>query len=125
MNYFFSGEDEYRKDLSVESLKKKLFKCGVDALNFEIYNGKVNRVEEFICSMDTLSLTCEKKLVLLKEPELLVEEDREILISFLKRSSSSNHVLVIISNKLGGSKDKLGPLLRKYCNSKEIISQNI
>ena len=61
--YFFTGEDEFRKNLSLERLKDKLLGSGRDCFNCEVYYSGQVVIKELICSL--------KKLVILKDFEEL------------------------------------------------------
>jgi DNA polymerase-3 subunit delta len=114
--YLFSGEDDFRKKLSLEKLKAKLLAGGSSILDYELYYGKTSRAEEIINSLETASFTGNKRLIVLKEPELLPEEEKEKLTSYIQRCSKSSSVLVLLSKALPAGKGGLSDAILKHGN---------
>lgn len=112
--YVFTGEDEFRKSLSLDKLKKKLLGERTDLFNYELYYGNKDSAEEVIRSLGTLSLTAGRKLVVLKEPELLSENDRARLIGYLKHPREDKTVFVLLTQTLPAANDPLSKALSKY-----------
>lgn len=112
--YLFTGEDGFRKELSLDRLKTRVLDEKPDPFNYELYNGKENRAEEIIRSLDTLPLTASRKLVVLKDPELLPEEDRARLSRYLRRSQKNKAVFVLLSQTLPIPGDEFSATLSKY-----------
>lgn len=112
--YLFTGEDGFRKELSLDRLKARLLDEKADPFNYELYNGREDRAEEIICSLDTIPLASSKKLVVLKEPELLPEEDKARLSHYLKGSQKNRAVFVLLSQTLPIPDDEFSATLSKY-----------
>lgn len=112
--YLFTGEDEFRKELSLERLKKRLLGERKDPFNYELYYGNKDCAEEIIRSLETLPLTAERKLVVLKEPELLPEKDQTKLTHYLKDYQKSKTVFVILTQALPAADDHFSKALSEY-----------
>lgn len=112
--YLFTGEDEFRKELSLDRLKARLFGGKIDPFNYELYYGQESRAEEIIRSLETVPLGNGKKLVVLKEPELLPEEEKAELIHCLRRFRKNRTVFVLLSETLPVPDDKFSSALSKY-----------
>lgn len=112
--YLFTGEDEFRKELSLDRLKARLFGGKIDPFNYELYYGQESRAEEIIRSLETVPLGNGKKLVVLKEPELLPEEERDRLASYLKRFEKNRTIFVLLSETLPVPDDEFSSALSKY-----------
>ncbi|NQT95395.1 MAG: DNA polymerase III subunit delta [Candidatus Omnitrophica bacterium] len=95
--YLLTGEDEFRKNLSLDKLKTKLLGDKADPFNYCLYYGKTTTAEEVIRSLDTLPLTGAKKLVVLKEPELLSEDDKSVLLNYLKTAQGPKTFLIMLT----------------------------
>ena len=111
--YLFSGDDDFRKKLSLEKLKAKLISKGSSILDYEIYYGKTTRAEEIINSLGTASFSGNKRLIVLREPESLPGEEKEKLANYIRACGKSSSVLVLISSVLPSAKDGLSDALLK------------
>jgi len=112
--YLFTGEDDFRKQLSLDKLKTKLLGANPDILNYESYYGKQASAREIIGSLESITLTGTKKLVVLKDPESMPESEKAGLIAYLKRHDNSNSVFVLFSRSLPLKNDKLSTALLKH-----------
>ena len=95
--YLLTGEDEFRKKLALDKLKEKLLGGKEDTFNYELFFGKDSNVDEIIRSLETLPLTSTRKLVALKDPELLEGQDKHKLLAYLKKFKSAKTILVLVS----------------------------
>lgn len=111
--YLFTGEDEFRKRLSLDRLKKKLLGNNIDTFNCESFYGKENSAEEIICSLETLPLTGSRKLVILKEPESLTKEDKSKLANYFMVPHSGKSILVLLTKKISSRDDKFTSFISK------------
>jgi len=104
--YLLTGEDEHRKTLSLSRLKDKLLGSKPDAFNYSLYYAKTSTAQEVIRSLDTLPLTGENKLVVLKEPEFFKEADKASLICYLKALRTSKAFFVMVAASESTRSDK-------------------
>ncbi|MFH1868053.1 MAG: DNA polymerase III subunit delta [Candidatus Omnitrophota bacterium] len=111
--YLFTGDDEFRKELSLDRLKAKLFSGGINAFNYENFSGRYNTAEEIICSLETLPLSGSNKLIVLREPEFLSKEDKNRLAVYLTRPRSEKTILALLCKKLTSKDDMLGSFILK------------
>ena len=112
--YLLTGEDEFRKRLSLVRLKEKLLGQKADTFNYDSYYGKESSAEEIIRSLETLPMSGGRKLIVLKEPELLPAEDKAKLAVYLKDPRSNSAVLVLLSKKFPDRNDKLSSAVSGY-----------
>jgi len=112
--YLLTGEDDFRKRLALDRLKRKLLAGEQDTFNYEVYYGKDSSAKEIIRSLETLSLTGGRKLVVLKEPESLAEEDKTTLLSYFKRPRDNKTLFVLLSRRPASRKEKFNSAVSKY-----------
>lgn len=111
--YLLTGDDEFRKRLSLGRLKDKLLGANADAFNYNTYYARDAAINDIICSLETLPLTGSRKLIVVKDPEAISDDDKPRLITYLKNKQSDRTILVFTSRKISGAKDSLGIFLFK------------
>lgn len=111
--YLFTGEDEFRKRLYLEKLKKRLLGEDIDAFNCESFYGRESSAGDIIRSLETLPLPAGRKLVIVKEPESLPKDDKGRLKDYLKHRTGSRAVLVLLTERHASRDDNLISALSK------------
>jgi len=104
--YLLIGEDEFRKTLALNKLKDKLLKGEPNTFNYCLYYAKSTTAQEVIGSLDTLPLTGENKLVVLKEPELFKDQEKKTLISYLKTQGPTRVFFVMVTSSQSARSNK-------------------
>jgi len=114
MIYLLTGEDEFRKNLFLGRLKEKLLGAKTDAFNYEVFHAEASTMQEIRNSLETLPLTGGEKIVVIEDPELMADDDRQNLISYLQHARDSRVGLIILTRYSRDSKDKFKTTLLKY-----------
>lgn len=112
--YLLTGEDDFRKKLALDRLKKKFLGDRADAFNHDVYYGKESSAEEIIRSLETFPLTGGNKLVVVKEPELLAEEDIRRLRDYLKSPRTGRAVLILLTERPSSRSEKFNTIVSKH-----------
>ena len=113
--YFFTGEDEFRKNLSINKLKTKLSLTS-KSLDSHIYYGKDASFDDITHSLKTPPFLANRRLVILKEAEKLSQDDKEKLISYLKKPAKTS-IFVIETEKSLNAKDRFNIAARRYAKA--------
>lgn len=112
--YFFTGEDEFKKSLSVNKLKSKL-SLPPDSLDINIYYGKDINMTDVISSLDTPPFLSRKRLVIIKEAEKLSEADKNKLIPYFKKGARTS-ICIIETKKNLNVNDRFNAAAKKYAS---------
>lgn len=118
--YFFTGEDESRKRLSIDKLKTRL-SLTHESLDYNVYYSKDLSVEQLIDNLKTPPFLGKHRLVILKDAEKLSEADKERLISYLKKPSKTS-IFVILTKKDLNSYDKLNTAAKEYARCIDFLA---
>ncbi|MFH1645575.1 MAG: DNA polymerase III subunit delta [Candidatus Omnitrophota bacterium] len=115
MNYLIIGQDEYRKDLFLKKLKEEILGKSASDFNFEqFYVNKDFDIASLINSLDTVSLTGSKKIVVVKGAQHLKKEHKEFLSAYLKKNNSDECVFILFGISFPVGRDKLNLAISKY-----------
>lgn len=123
-NYLIEYTDTYSLNKKIESIKKNI------TTSFEetCYDLEDNPLEDAIEDLDTYGLLSNKKLIIIKNIDLLKQDDKDTnhLLKYLDNPNDSN-ILILLSNKLDNRKKLTKTLISKTnhekinSNKKEII----
>lgn len=72
--YLFTGEEEYMMKLALEELKNKYISDDFESLNYTTIDAKNANLEKLINASETLPFMSSKKIVILKDISLFLEE---------------------------------------------------
>ncbi len=104
--YLLTGEDEFRKTAYLNQLKSDIIGENIDAFNYNLYYAKDTAAEEIIRSLETFSLTGDRKLVVVKDLEVMREEDKALLAQYINKVPSGKATLVLVSSKSSAKTEK-------------------
>ncbi len=99
ITYLLTGEDEFKKLSYLNKLKADIADKEPDAFNYNLYYAKEATAEDVIRSIETFPLTGGKKLVVLRDLEDFPQQEKTILLDYVKKGFSDNAVLVLVSSK--------------------------
>lgn len=97
--YLLTGEDEFRKISYLDKLKSDIIGKKANAFNYNLYYAKDTTAAEIIRSLETFSLTGSKRLVVLKDLDVLREEEKVILAEYIGKGFLSDATLILMSSK--------------------------
>ncbi len=104
--YLLTGEDEFRKTAYLNQLKSDIIGKNTNAFNYNLYYAKDTTAEEIIRSLETFSLTGNRKLIVVKDLDVMREEDKALLAQYINKVPSGNATLVLISSKSSAKTEK-------------------
>ena len=110
--YFFTGEDDARKNLAINKIKSKL-SLGSESLDYNLYYGDDVTASDIIHTLKTPPFSGNRRLVVLREPERLREGDKQKLASYLK-NPAKNSIFIITTKKGPNAKDKLNIAANRF-----------
>ncbi|MGM0395458.1 MAG: DNA polymerase III subunit delta [Bacillota bacterium] len=112
--YIFTGDETYLLDKAVEHTIQKFMTSDGRTLNLSYLDGKFSGLDELKASCETLPFMSERRVIVLRNPELLADRDSDSdeLIGYIKRLG--NHQLLIINDRDG--KLKKNSKIYRYLN---------
>ncbi len=110
--YFFTGEDSARKNLAINKIKSKL-SLKPSSLDCNIYYADETTASDIIHILKTPPFSGNRRLVILKEPELFDEGDRQKLVLYLKEPAK-NSIFIITTKKGPNFKSKLNIAAKRF-----------
>ena len=110
--YFFTGEDDARKNLAVNKIKSRL-SLGPESLDCNLYYGDDIAASDIIHTLKTTPFSGKRRLVVLKEPERLPESDKQKIASYLKNPAKDS-IFIITTRKDPNAKGKLNIAAKRY-----------
>lgn len=115
--YFLTGQDEYGKGLAIKKIKSDLAGAA-GVLDCHTYYGKDAIASDIIDILNTVAFQGNLRFIILKQAELLSEENKKILAAYLK-NPSKNSIFIIRAGNIVQSKDTLAKAARKYARHME------
>lgn len=100
--YLFSGEELYLIDETINRVKKHYMDKSLETINFTILNGKNISQEDIINACETLPFMSEKKMVVLTEVSLFLEDgikDEKEFYKYLDKIG--DHCIFIVNDRNG------------------------
>ncbi|MGZ5233610.1 MAG: DNA polymerase III subunit delta [Burkholderiales bacterium] len=94
--YYFHGDDDFLKDVSVRELVEAAVDPATRDFNLELRRGTEIDAEALDSLLGTPPMLAERRVVVLREVDKLKKEARKLLDAYLKRPASDS-VLVLVS----------------------------
>lgn len=117
--YLFLGAEEYLMNSAIEKLKDKYIEPSLESLNYSIIEGKDASLDTLINACETLPFMSAKKIVILKDINLLLEkqtkESEDELYKYL--DNLGGYLILIIMDK----ELKKTTKIYKYFNKKNNV----
>lgn len=95
--YFFHGEEKFLMEQALSALKRAVLTQGFEDFNYHPLDGQTAKVPDLLTLCQTLPLFSERRLVVVRDVELLTES--EGMIPYLERPCRST-CLVLIARKV-------------------------
>lgn len=101
--FLFRGMEIYLIEDSIKRIKNKYIDKSTEALNYTVLNGKNIHQDDIINACETLPLMSEKKLVILNEPSLFLQDGITNEKEFYKYLDNiGDHCIFIITDRSDG-----------------------
>ncbi len=112
INYFFYGEELFLADELIDTIVYKVFNAEKDDFNLHIFYGKESKGEDILNATMSFPIMADKKVVIVKDIELLEKNSVESLCEYLKNPHDST-VFVAVSGKADFRKNPFKTLEQK------------
>ncbi len=98
--YIFQGDEKYLMDIALEEVIKTFLTKDLESINLSNLDGKTNDFGDLISSCETLPFMSTKRVIVLKNPGVLVEKDgvNEDMIKFIENLGDHQILIVFDSN---------------------------
>lgn len=98
--YIFQGDEKYLMDIALEEVIKTFLTKDLESINLSNLDGKTNDFGDLISSCETLPFMSTKRVIVLKNPVVLVEKDgvNEDMIKFIENLGDHQILIVFDSN---------------------------
>ena len=94
--YLFLGEEDFLKEEAIEKLKSRLFETNTRAFVYSIFYGREKdfSIHGLLDSLNTVPFLSKKRLVILKDADLLLAGQNKFVISYLKNPRQSSVFII-------------------------------
>ena len=98
--YIFQGDEKYLMDIALEEVIKTFLTKDLESINLSNLDGKTNDFGDLVSSCETLPFMSTKRVIVLKNPVVLVEKDgvNEDMIKFIENLGDHQILIVFDSN---------------------------
>ena len=96
--FLFTGNGGYLKEKAIEDLKSSLLGSSSSELNYKMFYGGETDAKEILGYVTTIPFLAAKRFVVVKYFEKLSQEDKDILIKYLKNPSESTCLVLETSD---------------------------
>lgn len=98
--YIFQGDEKYLMDIALEEVIKTFLTKDLESINLSNLDGKTNDFGDLVSSCETLPFMSTKRVIVLKNPGVLVEKDgvNEDMIKFIENLGDHQILIVFDSN---------------------------
>ena len=118
--YLFTGEEDFLIDECIEKLKREYVQEGLEALNYSVFDGKNTTFDELFNSCETLPFMSPKKIVILKDLNLFVDNISEVdeFCDYIENLGSHLCLVLVDSTK---DLKKTSKIYKYYSKNKLVV----
>ncbi|MCM8782826.1 MAG: hypothetical protein NC909_00290, partial [Candidatus Omnitrophica bacterium] len=125
MLYLFIGEDYFSKDIQLEKIKRSCFLKNLEPFNYDVFFAPDLQIEKLQESLKRLPQKAKKRVILIRQTELLKKEIKDYLCSYIKKPYPQ--VSLILDFREFDSQEKFNRIILRYAKvfhfrSKEILN---
>lgn len=115
MNYLFTGDEPFLKEKTLSDLKSKVLSKDHENLDFNVYYGGADSVEDIISCASTLPFASKNRIIYLKDTAKLSSSEQDALLNYLEKPFSRTTLILdfIKCDEKGVFLQKLTKLAKK------------